>query len=90
MLKSRFLTAGAAILATALSASTALADITILAWPGEPAESAFRKVLDLYNSTEGAKNNSKASVIYFSQQGFKEKMLADVAAGSKEFDVMLT
>ena len=90
MLRSKFLTAGAAILATALTASTALADITILAWPGEPTETAFRKVLDLYNTTEGAKNNSKASVIYFSQQGFKEKMLADVAAGSKEFDVMLT
>lgn len=90
MLRSKFKTVAAALLATALSTSAAFADITILAWPGEPSESAFRKVLDLYNTTEGAKNNSKASVIYFSQQGFKEKMLADVAAGSKEFDVMLT
>ena len=90
MLKSKVKSTTVALLATLLSGTAALADITILAWPGEPSESAFRKVLDLYNSTEGAKNNSKASVIYFSQQGFKEKMLADVAAGSKEFDVMLT
>ncbi|MCX5513323.1 ABC transporter substrate-binding protein [Kaistia algarum] len=90
MLRSRILAGTAAAFAAALSASAAYADITILAWPGEPAESAFRKVLDLYNSTAGKENNSKASVIYFSQQGFKEKMLADVAAGSKEFDVMLT
>jgi multiple sugar transport system substrate-binding protein len=90
MLRSKLKSSAAALLATLLTSSAAFADITILSWPGEPSESAFRKVLDLYNSTEGAKNNSKASVIYFSQQGFKEKMLADVAAGSKEFDVMLT
>ncbi len=90
MFRSKIMAGAGAAFAAALMSSAAYADITVLAWPGEPAESAFRKVVELYNSTEGAANNSKVSVIHFSQQGFKEKMLADVAAGSKEFDVMLT
>lgn len=35
-------------------------------------------------------DGNQAEAIYFSRQGFKEKTLADAAAGSKEFDVMLT
>ena len=83
---SRFLgLAGAAVLSAALS-TAALADITILAWPGGPAEAALRKVVDKYNET----SDSKAELLYFSRDNFFDKMLADAAAGSKEFDVMLT
>ena len=77
--------AGAAVLSAALS-TAALADITILAWPGGPAEAALRKVVDKYNET----SDSKAELLYFSRDNFFDKMLADSAAGSKEFDVMLT
>lgn len=88
MLRSRILAIGAAGIATALSASVALADITILAWPGGPEETALRKIVGNYNAVEG--NDSKASLLFFSRDNFFDKMLSDAAAGSKEFDVMLT
>lgn len=90
MLKTKILAAAAAAFALTLGATTALADITILAWPGGPAEVALRKVVDQYNNTVGKEANSKANLIYFSRDSFFDKMLADAAAGSKEFDVMLT
>ncbi|WIY24764.1 extracellular solute-binding protein [Parasedimentitalea psychrophila] len=76
----------------ALLASTTLvsADITILAWPGGDPEKAMRAVVESYNETQGVEDGSQASLIYFSRQGFKEKMLADAAAGSTEFDLMVT
>ncbi|MCP4383637.1 MAG: extracellular solute-binding protein [Hyphomicrobiales bacterium] len=77
--------AGAALISSAV-ATTAVADITILAWPGGPAEEALRKVVAKYNET----SDSKAELLYFSRDSFFDKMLADSAAGSKEFDVMLT
>lgn len=90
MLRSGILAAGAAIIASVLTASAALADITILAWPGGPAEAALRKVVDNYNETVGKEAGSKATLLYFSRDNFFDKMLSDSAAGSKEFDVMLT
>jgi len=86
-MKKLLLTSSFACLA---SASVALADITILAWPGGDPEKALREVVALYNDTQGVADGSTADVIYFSRQGFKEKMLTDVAAGSTEFDLMLT
>ncbi|MCP4383638.1 MAG: extracellular solute-binding protein, partial [Hyphomicrobiales bacterium] len=77
--------AGAALISSAV-ATTALADITILAWPGGPAEEALRKVVAKYNET----SDSKAELLYFSRDNFFDKMLADTAAGSDEFDLMLT
>ena len=58
----------------------------MLAWPGGPAEGALKKVVDNYNK----KTNNNVELLYFSRDNFFDKMLADVAAGSKEFDVMLT
>ncbi len=86
MLKSRILAAAGAAIITAAVSTAALADITILAWPGGPAETALRKVVDKYNET----SDSKATLLYFSRDNFFDKMLADSAAGSKEFDLMLT
>ena len=86
----RGLLAGAAVAIAGSVTLPAQADITILAWPGGDPEKALRAVIDLYNETQGVADGNKADVIYFSRQGFKEKMLADAAAGSKEFDVMLT
>ena len=65
---------------------SASANITVLAWPGGPAEGALKKVVDNYNKT----SDSKVELLYFSRDNFFDKMLADVAAGSKDFDVMLT
>ncbi|MGI9500342.1 MAG: ABC transporter substrate-binding protein, partial [Geminicoccaceae bacterium] len=73
-----------------LASPAARADITVLAWPGGDPEKAMREVIDLYNETQGQTDGNEVSIIYFSRQGFKEKMLADAAAGSTEFDVMLT
>lgn len=81
---------GAAVAMAGSIAVQAHADITILAWPGGDPEKALRAVIDLYNETQGVEDGNQADVIYFSRQGFKEKMLADAAAGSNEFDVMLT
>ena len=86
----RHATMVSALCLAALGPTAANADITILAWPGGDPEKAMREVIDLYNETQGQTDGSEASVIYFSRQGFKEKMLADAAAGSTEFDVMLT
>jgi len=80
----------ASTFAALTSTSVAIADITILAWPGGDPEKALREVVTLYNDTQGKTDGSKADVIYFSRQGFKEKMLTDAAAGSTEFDLMLT
>lgn len=88
MLKTKFLALGGALVASAMAASAAFADITILAWPGGPEETALRKIVDNYNAQEG--NDSKASLLFFSRDNFFDKMLADAAAGSTEFDVMLT
>ena len=48
MLRRKILAAAAAAVITTLGATAALADITILAWPGGPAEVALRKVVDQY------------------------------------------
>ncbi|MCR9135121.1 MAG: sugar ABC transporter substrate-binding protein [Alphaproteobacteria bacterium] len=76
--------------ALAMSASAALADITILAWPGGAPEESLRALVEQYNETKGAEIGSKAELLYFSRDNFFDKMLSDVAAGSTEFDVMLT
>ena len=72
--------------ALAIAAVPVMADITVLAWPGGPQEEALRKVVAQYNET----SESQAELLYFSRDNFFDKMLADVAAGSKDFDVMLT
>ena len=90
MLGTKIMAAAAAAFISIIGTTAALADITILAWPGGPAEVALRKVVDQYNNTVGKAANSKANLIYFSRDSFFDKMLADAAAGSKEFDVMLT
>lgn len=72
-------------------ASGAMAEeITILAWPGGDQEAALREVVADYNAGQGVEDGVSANLIYFSRDNFKEKMLTDVAAGSTEFDVMLT
>jgi len=95
MWKNSLRAVGLSTLVSLLATPSAFADFTILAWPGGPAETALREIVADYNDTVGKQNNSKGTLIYFSRDNFFDKMLADAAAGdaaagSKEFDVMLT
>jgi multiple sugar transport system substrate-binding protein len=56
----------ALISAVTLISLSASANITVLAWPGGPAEEALRKVVDNYNKT----SDSKAELLYFSRDNF--------------------
>lgn len=80
------LLAGAAMFA-ALGISSALAEVTVLGWPGGPEEAALRKAAEAYNTK--AAEADKVKLIFFNRDGFFDKLAADLAAGSKEFDVNL-
>jgi multiple sugar transport system substrate-binding protein len=71
--------------ATGISAS--LADVTVLGWPGGPEETALRKAAEVYNGK--AADADKVKLIFFNRDGFFDKLQADLAAGSKEFDANL-
>jgi multiple sugar transport system substrate-binding protein len=83
----RILAALAALWLLSASAGPALAEVTVLGWPGGPEEVALRKTVELYN--EKATAADKVKLIFFSRDGFFDKMQADLAAGSKEFDANL-
>jgi multiple sugar transport system substrate-binding protein len=70
-----------------LGLSTALADVTVLGWPGGPEETALRKAAEVYNGK--AADADKVKLIFFNRDGFFDKLQADLAAGTKEFDVNL-
>jgi multiple sugar transport system substrate-binding protein len=80
------LLASAAMFA-ALGISSALAEVTVLGWPGGPEEAALRKAAEAYNSK--AADADKVKLIFFNRDGFFDKLAADLAAGSKEFDINL-
>jgi len=67
--------------------STSLADVTVLGWPGGPEETALRKAVEVYNGK--AADADKVKLIFFNRDGFFDKLQADLAAGSKEFDANL-
>ena len=67
--------------------SAALAEVTVLGWPGGPEETALRKAAEVYNGK--AADADKVKLIFFNRDGFFDKLQADLAAGSKEFDANL-
>jgi multiple sugar transport system substrate-binding protein len=67
--------------------SASLADVTVLGWPGGPEETALRKATEVYNGK--AADADKVKLIFFNRDGFFDKLQADLAAGSKEFDANL-
>lgn len=71
-----------------LALSPALAEVTVLGWPGGPEETALRAVADIYNQS-GVSDAEKVKLIFFNREGFWDKLQADLAAGSTEFDVNL-
>jgi len=81
----RFWTGVAAFVALGLS--QAWADVTVLGWPGGPEEAALRKAAEAYNAK--AADPDKVKLIFFNRDGFFDKLAADLAAGSKDFDLNL-
>lgn len=70
-----------------LSTAQAWADVTVLGWPGGPEETALRQVTENYNAT--ATEADQVKLIFFNRDGFFDKLAADLAAGSQEFDINL-
>jgi multiple sugar transport system substrate-binding protein len=79
--------AGAALLL--LGTVGATADVTVLGWPGGPEETALRAVAKIYNEQAGIADADKVKLIFFNREGFWDKLQADLAAGSSEFDLNL-
>jgi multiple sugar transport system substrate-binding protein len=86
MKRFRSLLASAAM-AAAMGLTQAMAEVTVLGWPGGPEEVALRKAAEIYNGT--AADADKVKLIFFNRDGFFDKLAADLAAGTKEFDVNL-
>ena len=76
-----------AALFAALGVTGAMAEVTVLGWPGGPEEAGLRKAADAYNTT--ASDADKVKLIFFNRDGFFDKLAADLAAGSTDFDVNL-
>ena len=81
----RSMVLGAAMAAAAVTG--ALAEVTVLGWPGGPEEAALRKAAEAYNAK--AADADKVKLIFFNRDGFFDKLAADLGAGTKEFDVNL-
>ncbi len=77
---------GAAVFA-AMGLPMAQAEVTVLGWPGGPEEAGLRKVAEAYNAK--AAEADKVKLIFFNRDGFFDKLAADLAAGSTDFDVNL-
>ncbi len=73
-----------------LSAGAAQADVTVLGWPGGPEEEAIRVAAATYNELPTTAEEDMVDVIFFNRDGFWDKLQADMAAGTTEFDINLT
>jgi multiple sugar transport system substrate-binding protein len=62
--------------------------VTLLFWPG-PESEAMQQVIDAYNAGQGQEDGVEVEQLLFSRQGFFDKELADLSAGSTEFDLNL-
>lgn len=72
-----------------LMASPAFAKVTVLGWPGGPEETALRAAADAYNAKSDTSDTNKVELLFFNRDGFWDKLQADLAAGSKAFDLNL-
>ncbi len=83
------MTAGAALLlGMAQGVAPARADVTLLFWPG-PESQAMQKVVDAFNAGPGKTDGFQVRQLLFSRTGYFDKEMADLAAGSKDFDLSL-
>ena len=72
-----------------LLAGPAFAKVTVLGWPGGPADPARRAPADAYNAKSNVSDDNKVELLFFNRDGFWDKLQADLAAGSTAFDVNL-
>ncbi|MCB8881112.1 sugar ABC transporter substrate-binding protein [Acidisoma cellulosilytica] len=82
------LLAGAALAAAAAIRPAFAGDVTLLFWPG-PESEAMQKAIDAYNAGQGKTDHVTVKQLLFSRQGYFDKELLDLAAGSKDFDLSL-
>ena len=87
MIKKTTIVALAGLLAGTALPGIANATVTVLGWPGGSEEAALRAATDVYNET--AREDDKVELIFFSRDGFFDKLQADLAAGSDAFDINL-
>jgi multiple sugar transport system substrate-binding protein len=80
---------GGAASALLLATSIAQADVTVLGWPGGPEETALRAATEIYNARAEVAEDDKVKLIFFSRDGFFDKLQADLAAGTDAFDANL-
>ncbi|MGH7119342.1 MAG: extracellular solute-binding protein [Acetobacteraceae bacterium] len=71
-----------------LIAGQARANVTLLFWPG-PESNAMQKVVDAFNAGPGKTDGFTVKQLLFSRVGYFDKEIADLAAGSKDFDLCL-
>ncbi|MEO1017843.1 MAG: extracellular solute-binding protein [Pseudomonadota bacterium] len=72
-----------------LLAHGAAAEVTVLGWPGGPEEAALRAAAEVYNSKSEVPDEEKVELLFFSRDGFWDKLQTDLAAGSSAFDANL-
>lgn len=93
MMRRTWITAGTALstalTAAMLAAAPASAEVTVLGWPGGPEEVALRAAAEAYNGLPDVADDDKVELIFFNRDGFWDKLQADLAAGSSEFDINL-
>jgi multiple sugar transport system substrate-binding protein len=82
------LLAAAAAAALSTAAPAFAGDVTLLFWPG-PESEAMQKVIDSYNAGAGKGDGVTVKQLLFSREGYFDKELLDLAAGSKDFDLSL-
>ncbi len=75
--------------ALAFLCSAAQAKVTVLGWPGGPEEAALRAASEAYNAKKDVTTENKVELLFFSREGFFDKLAADLAAGSDAFDANL-
>jgi multiple sugar transport system substrate-binding protein len=79
-----------ALAATALALTTsAQAAVTVLGWPGGSEETALRAVVKDYNALATTTDDDKVNLIFFSRDGFYDKLQTDMAANTDAFDINL-
>lgn len=80
---------GAAAVAILAIPTISNAEVTVLGWPGGPEETSLRAAAKLYNSNPAVSAENKVELIFFSREGFYDKLQADLAAGTDAFDANL-
>ena len=74
----------------ALFSGAALADVTVLGWPGGPEEVALRKAAEVYNAESEVSDKDKVELDLLQSRGlFPTSSRRTCAAGSTDFDVDL-